>query len=186
MLMKKITVFITQLIPVALGVYLAILAGNWNENRKQQKDFDDFKVRLRQEIVANKEKIKNVQEYHKMLMDTTDYFLNNQNSVQQGAKFWKGYSSPTLSTNTFEIGKQTNLLNRFGITDLQSLYELYTDFKDYNKLNERALDKLDFSKVTGTEADRYGLLMNIHSVTVDYYYQELELVENTSKILNSW
>jgi|GEM_PF-5497031 len=183
--MKKVWNFLTQLIPVALGVYLAILAGNWNERSKQRKDFEDYKIRLQQEIVLNQEKIKNVQEYHKMLMDTTDFLLQSKASMT-GAKFWKGYSSPTLSTNTFEIGKQTNLLNQFGMTELQSIYELYTNFKDYNKLNERALDKLDLSKISGSEADRYGLLMNIHSVTVDYYYQEMELIENTSKILNGW
>lgn len=183
--MKKLLHFFSQLIPVALGVYLAIWAGNWNENRKQTENLKSFKEQLLQEIKNNSAKIKAVQDYHKMVKDTTSFYLDNPEKFKSG-KFWRGYSAPSLSTNTLEIGKQTNLLNQFNLSELDKTYEMYTLFEDYNKLNDRALNQLDFSKVYGNDSDRMGLLMVIHANMVDYYYQEIEIIESTTKFIENF
>ncbi len=70
--------FIKDIIPVLLGVLIALWIDNWNEERKDKKYIDHFYLSLVKELRdTNKEIIEKIP-YQKALIDTLQSYSNNE------------------------------------------------------------------------------------------------------------
>lgn len=70
--------FIKNIIPVLLGVLIALWIDNWNEEIKDRKYIDNFYASLKKEFGDTDKEITEKTPYQKALIDSLDVYLNNE------------------------------------------------------------------------------------------------------------
>ena len=92
--------FIKEMIPVVVGVLIALWINNWNENRKDQLYIENFYKSLRTELKETDAEINEKTPSQKMLVDTLNFYLNDENLslltiIEKGG----GIDAPTIRLN---------------------------------------------------------------------------------------
>lgn len=151
--MKKLKELLLQLIPVAIGVYIGILAGNLNEKWNHRADQKEFITNLIQEIEFNKSKIVAAKEYHAQLNEILDslmkvtpeeellkpFFKNKGFSFIPG---WTGINIPTLESSVFESGLISNLLQGLDFKTINNISRMYNFQKEYKEITKPIVTRL--------------------------------------------
>ncbi|MFD0861480.1 hypothetical protein ACFQ1M_04625 [Sungkyunkwania multivorans] len=70
--------FIKELIPVLLGVLIALWINNWNEARKDRKYINDFYTSLKKELRDTNNEITKKTPYQQVLVDSLDFYSDNE------------------------------------------------------------------------------------------------------------
>ncbi len=70
--------FIKDIIPVLLGVLIALLINSWNDARKDRNYIKNFYVSLKKEFNETNEEIKDKTPYQKTLVDTLHFYSRNE------------------------------------------------------------------------------------------------------------
>jgi hypothetical protein len=70
--------FIKNIIPVLLGVLIALWIDNWNEDRKDRKYIDNFYLSLKKELEDIDKEITEKIPYQQTLVDTLYFYSSNE------------------------------------------------------------------------------------------------------------
>ena len=142
--MDKFKELLFQLIPVALGVYIGILAGNWNDDRKHRQNQKMFISNLAKELEDNQSSLLKAHEYHADIGIMADSIFNNStkealqisffnNGGFQDLPEWSGINIPTMQDAVYTTGVNSGLLNGQDFNTASAIgraYNMQGAFKD--------------------------------------------------------
>jgi len=76
--MKKISQLIREIIPVIIGVLIALLINNWNESRKDTKYLNQIFSSIQDELEESNTDIKDAIPKKQVLLDTLEIYLTDE------------------------------------------------------------------------------------------------------------
>ena len=77
-LMKKyIKAFFKEIVPIIIGILVALYINNWNENKKDEKYINQILSSMKKELKESNQDIKEKIPQQKTLIDTLDFYKNN-------------------------------------------------------------------------------------------------------------
>ena len=122
--------FMLEMLPVILGVLIAFMINNWNENYKSERKFKLAKAHIIQEIKSNKdecEKILKVQEkrneFYKTYRDSLTKFQSKKLSFAQLP--FEGINVPSISRTAWDAANTSGITSDFSFEELQMLTAIY-------------------------------------------------------------
>ena len=185
-LKKRIIEIIYQIIPVMIGVYLGFALSNWSENKKLDKKQEVFLSSFKKEIKSNKETILKIKDYHKLVRDSSSYYINQLDSISfnNAPKFFQGLRTQTLSETVYNSGITSGILTHINLETTQKIGHLHNLQESYNNFNSIALQgfiNLEFedSKKSMKRALQYLLItMSDLSNLEEILIKEYNKVEN--------
>ena len=145
---------LNQFIPVILGVYLGIVASNWNESRVKRAEQQEFISNLRQELEANKSKIESTLTYRQSILSESRQLASNLSSDILDTNFWstggfslipgwQGANIPTLERSVYQTGLATNLMTGLKFDVINTIARTYNYQDSYNSIAQKlVLDKI--------------------------------------------
>lgn len=189
---KYLLQMLNQFIPVILGVYLGIVASNWNESRVKRAEQQEFISNLHQELEANKSKIESTLKYRQGILNESRQLAGSLSSDTLEANFWamggfslipswQGTNIPTLERSVYQTGLATNLMNGLEFAIINTVARTYNYQDSYNSFAQ----KLIFDKIINLE-DRIKTrqVLNKFEAWYDVAITEEALVEQYNNALS--
>lgn len=122
--------FMLEMLPVILGVLIAFMINNWNENYKSTKKFNAAKTHIVQEIISNKAECDTIlkiqvkrNEFYKIYRDSLGKFQSKNRSFSQLP--FEGISVPSISRTAWDAANTSGIASDFSFEELQTLTEIY-------------------------------------------------------------
>ena len=107
-----------------LGVYLGLLANNWNNERVNKQQTEEVLQHILREVNNNEVSILESLDYFKQLRDSI-HQLDNRNALPSNFSFWKGLNPPLLKDASFQSASLSGVLSRLNIDLLEQLTYVY-------------------------------------------------------------
>ena len=170
-----------EILLIVVGIMLALYLQNRNEMQKTQEAVATTLSFIEAEISSNKNRIKNVQEYHDMIKDTLGG-MDRKDLPQTEEEadgmfgFWRGMQIPRLQNSAFQTGIQTGISKELDPELLQKLNDLYTlqdSHNDFNTSSSQIFFNNDFSDINSLSK----ILASVQMVMNDLYYYENGLMK---------
>ena len=180
---KRIGELIFEIIPVMIGVFLGLLVSDWADDRKMRSQTELLKANLVAEIQANKKTIEEIIGYHEMLRDSSRYYSKLE-SMDREPGFFAGVRTSLLTSNAFETGVQTGLINGLTFDEIQSLNHVYTlqgSYDDFSKLLLSGLINLEFE---GNDRAMKKFYRFVAISMTDVVIKEVQLLQQYGELLN--
>ncbi len=100
---KGIKFLVKEIIPITIGILIALFINNWNENQKDKKYIHKILTSVNEELMeTSKSIVKNIPN-QKRLMDTIDvYLLDNKTNLLEVIVKGDGIHIPTIKTNSWK------------------------------------------------------------------------------------
>jgi hypothetical protein len=138
-----------ELVLVAAGVYLGIVASDWNDGRKEAARQRDFLRTLSQEIAANEQKLQSSLAYRKQVLLVARRLRATLRRDTLNAPFWsvggfrllngwRGVAVPSLENSVYQSGLISNTLAGLDFPTINAIAQVYTLQEEY-KVWTRAL-----------------------------------------------
>jgi len=183
---KKISELILQIIPVMIGVYLGFVISNWGDQQKAKSQSIVLSKSIKNEIEINKEKLQNVLDYHKILRDSSRFYLSNSftKPLIKPPNFFRGIQTSTLSESAYISGTQTGIISEFEMNKIQNLSQLYTFQKEYNEYTKMTLEGLINLDFDDNEKSIKKILQFISITMTDIVLKEELLIAEYDRIQN--
>ncbi len=127
--MKQINQLIKDIIPVIIGILVALLINNWNEDRKDKEYLSQILTSIEKELEESNADIKRVIPKQLASIDTINAYLNNPNiSLYDIMIRANGIHMPTIKTNSWNAiaGSKIELIE----------YEKLSAFSDIQERKE--------------------------------------------------
>lgn len=102
--MKKIIeAFIKEIVPIVIGILIALYINNWNEDRKDQNYIDRISASITKELIETNTDINEKLEKQKMLIDTLDFYMNDETmSLDKVINKAQGIYIPSIKLNSWK------------------------------------------------------------------------------------
>ena len=180
---NKTSDLIIQMISVTVGVFLGFAISNWSESRKESAKYDTLIENLTSEIKTNQAKIEQVIDYHRMVRDSTRYFLNRKEPAPWKPTFFKGVNTLSLVNSAYQTGIQTGLLNSMDLETYQAINEVYTKQRAYEEFANLLLSGLITMDFENNEASIRKIATFLSISMTDVVIKEEQLLESMGKSL---
>ena len=143
-----------QIIPVMLGVFLGLLANNWNEERQSKQLETKVLQKIKEDISSNKKQLENVLEYHKSLADSAkaifqigslEYLTATRfeaRNMKGNNNFWKGTRTGTLRDAGYQTAIVSGALAKMDIELVSTLSEIHKAETHFNQLANNYLQNI--------------------------------------------
>ena len=100
--MKQIKQLFREIIPVIIGILIALFINNWNDERKEKKYLDQMFSSIEKELEESILDIKTVIPKQLASVDTLDVYINNEEvSLYSIMMRGNGIHFPTIKTNSW-------------------------------------------------------------------------------------
>ncbi|MCK0108077.1 hypothetical protein MWU58_02100 [Flavobacteriaceae bacterium S0825] len=187
----KISEYFIQLILVVLGVFLGILASEWNAAKNLENNQKEVLKNIKTEIESNLEIVKSAQQnrtkFNKSLdslypLLTEDILKENLFDRNFYERFpnWRGIGDGQVSNAMFEMAKFSNMLSSMDIDIVSQLSKTYAVQDALNKTRDTFLKKFFDFDSDAKYADALRLMWSIRQELGSY---ENKLVNEYSKTL---
>lgn len=174
---------VVMVLPVMLGVYLGLLANDWNEERKENQKLENVLKSMEGEILHNQEVAEESLSYFRQLADSI-YHLEDKSVTPSSFSFWKGLNPPLLKNASFQTAMLTGVLTNLDIETLEQLgtsYSLQEDLKEQTNTYVQSIT----SKIGSSEFDNRKYLIILENYAHDQIYAEETLVKELEKTLKA-
>jgi hypothetical protein len=142
---KKIKEFLFQMIPVMLGVYLGIVAGNWNADKQHTQLKAQVLEKINTEVKSNKKRVENAIIYHKQLSDSVKIAFATippellKLSVTElpdtiAQVFWQGTRTGTLKNSGYQTALATDVLANLDVNIVSLLADIESQQRNYEEV----------------------------------------------------
>jgi len=74
---KYIKAFSKEIVPIIIGILVALYINNWNENKKDEKYINQILSSMNKELIESNEDIKKKIPLQRALIDTLGFYKNN-------------------------------------------------------------------------------------------------------------
>ena len=169
---NKIIVFIKEIIPIIVGVLIAMYINNWNEERKDKKYINHISLSIIKELKEANDEIKNKIPIQKSLIDTLDVYINNDKmSLFNTIIKTNGLNFPLIKLNSWKAisNSRIELLDYDKISDMANIEEQ----KDILKMKIDKLTELIYPNMFETGKDK-KLIMKIMMLDIIQTEQSLQ------------
>ena len=191
---KTLKEILLQLIPVAVGVYIGILAGNWNEQRGHQENQKIFLENVAKELASNKEKMVSAHAYHEKigknldsliqhLENTNPEILNKSLLGEGGFKLipgWYGVVIPGLESSIYQSGLISNAFSKMDFETITKISKAYSFQEEYKELTQPVIERLINTNPETTIMQAFSILTFI---TSDIKGLEAEMVRGYEEMI---
>lgn len=149
-LINLLKITFVQILPIMIGVYLGLVANNWNENQKAEELQNRLLESMKKELKANQKNIEHLLEYHQSLLDSTNAYserytieeLNELSAENFMTSVWRGTKVGTLKNATYQTAMVTGALADMDIDLAIQLSEIDLIQKDYSATGDKYLNSL--------------------------------------------
>ncbi len=102
--MKKIIkAFFKEIVPIVVGILIALYINNWNEDRKDQHYINRISTSINKELVETNDDIADKLVKQRMLIDSLDFYLkDDQISLYGVVEKAQGIFVPTIKINSWK------------------------------------------------------------------------------------
>lgn len=182
--MRQLKQLVREIIPVILGILIALAVNNWNENRKDKQYLNQIYTSINNELEASRDELKEIMPKQKILVDTIGKYLNDESvSIFGIIRKADGIQGPTVKNNAWRAIANTKI----ELIDFEKLSAL-SELDDSKKGLEMKINKLmDFMvenlKSTSQEKKEIFMLLNQEMLSTTKYthYEIEEYLKNESK-----
>ncbi len=102
-LKQIIKLFLKEIIPIIVGILVALYINNWNEERKNENYINQISLSINKELKETNEEIIKKLSSQKSLIDTLDYYLaNNTISLIDIILKNNGIKAPRIKVNSWK------------------------------------------------------------------------------------
>ncbi len=150
---KSILKFLSEMIPVIMGVLIALLINNWNESRKERRYIEDVMISIKQELNESKKDIEiKIPKQEKLLNNLKKHVTDESMSLLQIVEKSDGLYVPSIRTNSWiafannkiELMEYQKLSTLNDIEEGKSLFKSKLDYilkYFYSNLNQTSKEK---------------------------------------------
>lgn len=156
--MKEVSKLIKEIIPVIIGILIALFINNWNEDRKDKKYLNQMFSSIENELKESSKDIKRVIPLQLAFIDTIKSYLDNDkaslfNIMIKG----NGIHSPTIKTNAWNAIANSKI----ELIEYEKLSALADIEERKNNLDRRVEKQIDFTfqNFEATERGKKEILM---------------------------
>ena len=153
--MKQLKQLAREIIPVIIGILIALFINNWNEDRKDKKYLNKIFYSIEKELEESNADIKDVIPKQLAVVDSIDRYINNDKVSLYDIMVRAGIYSPRIKTNSWNAVANSRI-----------------DLIEYDKLS--ALDDIE---------ERKENISRRIEKQMDYIFQNLEKSDRESKIV---
>jgi len=174
----KFIKLLKEMIPVILGILIALLINNWNEQRKDMQYINKLMYSIEKELEENKAELLSTINEHRQLIDTLNYYQGKEVTIGEIINRVEGIRGVSVKNNAWKALMHTRieLLDHEKISILTDIDEEKQDMKlRLEKLLDFIYEKLDSTKLIDQQ------LFKI--IIVDLLHVELEMLESHEKFL---
>jgi len=144
---------IFQSILIFLSVFMGIVAGNWNETRKQQHKKEAFLQALLVEIKSNKTNVESYLKYHEVLAENFKCLMEEEDNInpqQTLAEFggfmafdgWRGVGISSIDNAVYQSGLTSSIFSDLPINLLTQISRNQSNREDYLQLIGNLMNKM--------------------------------------------
>jgi len=156
---NNIKQFVKEIIPIIVGMLIALFINNWNEDRKDKKYINQIFSSIKKEFKETNEDIIDNISKQKTLIDTLDIYLNNDKvSILDIMIKGNGIHLPTIRIYSWKAisNSRIELINYDKLSSLVNIEEAKENFKMktekladflYSNLNEKSKEKKGLVKI---------------------------------------
>lgn len=123
---EKIKKGIIEMIPITLGILLALLLNNWQENRSDKKFIETVIERTTQEILENKRSLEEILPQHDAFSDTIYLYMENEDvSIRDLIRKVQSVNAPSIKNTSWKsfLNQNMKLIDYNLISYLSSVEE---------------------------------------------------------------
>lgn len=156
---KYITALIKDIVPVVVGILIALYINNWNENRKDEMYINQIYSSINQELTETNKDIIDKISLQKSFIDTLDFYLENDKlSLLELTIKAEGINIPAVKINSWkaisnskiELMEYRKVATLANIEEQKEILKMKTqklaDFL-YSNTKETGKDKKEFMKI---------------------------------------
>lgn len=175
--------FIKEIIPITVGILIALSIGNWNQNKNEQKYIKEIFSLIDNELDDTYKGIEEVIPLQKSFIDTLQYYSNNMDvSILQIVRKAGGIYVAPIKTNAWNTFSNSKL----ELIDYKLIVPLSNITEQKNILNSKGTTLTNFinDNLSETEKDKKEILiLNMKDVigTEKVIQKEIEKVKKLRK-----
>ena len=177
---KRLLKILNDMIPVVLGILIALFLNNWIENRNDKKFLNRVLTSITYELEENKQELELKIEGHNVLLDTIDFYLDNE-AVSIGEIIGKtgGLKGVNIKNSSWKSFINPNI----ELVDYKVI-SVMTDIEEGKQNMELQMSKLldvIYQNISSTSYEKkqiFGLIIG------DLAYTEEELLKSHNEFLS--
>ena len=177
--MKQIKQLIREIIPVIIGILIALLINNWNEDRKDQKYLNQIFSSIEKELEESNADIKEVIPKQQAFIDSIEIYLNNDTvSLFDIAIRANGIQAPTIKINSWKAVANSKI-ELIEYEKLSALSDI-EDRKENLNMRIESIAKFLYDNLKKTDKEKKEVLKIL---TLDAIYAEKRLQSRIEKLI---
>jgi hypothetical protein len=178
---KNIKAFIKEIVPIIVGILIAMYINNWNENRKDQKYINQIYSSINKELTETNEDIIDKISIQKSFIDTLDFYLkDNKISLLDITIKTNGIYIPVIKINSWKAisNSKIELMEYDKISTLANIEEQ----KEILKMKAEKLANFFYSNTEETGEDKKEFMK---IMMLDIINTEIPLQKGIESIINN-
>ncbi len=177
---KNIKAFIKEIVPIIVGILIAMSITNWNENRKDKNYINQIFSSINKELIETNKDIIDKISIQKSFIDTLDFYLeDNKISLLDITIKTKGIHIPTIKINSWKAisNSRIELVEYDKVSALANIEEQ----KEILKMKTEKLGNFFYSNTNETGKEKKELMK---IVMLDIIATEIPLQKGIEGIIN--
>ena len=149
---KNIKYLVKEIIPITIGILIALFINNWNEHQKDKKYLNKILTSINEELAETSSSIAKSKLRHQTLIDTLDAnLLDDKIPLLQIVSLGGGISMPSIKTNSWKAisGSKIELLDYDFVSSLANIEE------GKEILKSQAENAMNFILTNAEETSKY-------------------------------
>lgn len=172
--MKVINELLLQMVPVVLGILVALFINNWKDDLDDRKFLEVTLSAIEKEMRSNAKDIAEVMVRHEVLMDTLSYYAEEEDvTIIDIARKVNGIQTPTVRN----VAWKAFLNTKIQLIDFETI-ALLTDIEDSKTLLGQKIERIGdvaYKDVVSSTKETKIMLAIIISDVLDSEKRLLEL-----------
>jgi hypothetical protein len=170
--MKQISQLIKEIIPVIIGILIALVINNWNEERKDKKYLNRVYLSVKAELEESSKDIEESLPKQQILIDSLKKYINDETiSLYEIINKAKGISGPNIKMHTWRAIADSKI-ELIEFEKLSALSEIEESKKNLELKQQKILDfAIKNLKQTNQEEKEVFMLLNQEIISTEKYLQ---------------
>lgn len=176
---KSIKALFKEIVPIIVGILIALYINNWNEDRKDQNYMNRIATSINKELTETNVDITKKLVQQRTLIDSLQFYLkDNQISLDEIIRKAKGIYVPTIKINSWKAisNSKIELMDYDMISTLADIEEQ----KEHLRIKSEKLLDFIYSNFKETEEDKKVFMKMSMSEIIS---TEIALQEDIEKII---
>ena len=170
--MKKISQLIREIIPVIIGILIALVINNWNEERRDKKYLNKVYLSVKAELEESSKDIEEALPKQQILIDSLKKYMNDETtSLSEIINKAKGIAGPNIKMHTWSAITNSKI-ELIEFEKLSALSEIEESKKYLEFKQQKILDfVIENAKETNQEKKEIFMLLSEDIISSEKYLQ---------------